>query len=294
MFQTLYNRALLKLTLTAESPLLVKSGRHGADPSLPDMEFVRTRDAKGRRTVFIPGSSFKGVVRSHAERLAKESINDRICDPLDLRQSCGGREAVKRASSSHEAYREHCRICRLFGSTALAGRARFLDLLPNPVEELIPTESRTGVGIDRLLGSAVSGALFEYEVAPVGSQFHGEILVENCEIQQLGLLGLVFDEISQGFVRVGYGSSRGLGRVLVRVTELVYEQRPGNCKQLMGIGALVNQQERRARGLTENDRLPVSIEGAPKGLMVRWAFTEEQVGPLWEQMANPPEGRPHA
>src|SRR4051794_12042452 len=101
----------------------------GADPTHADMEFVRT---VGR--VFIPGSSLKGVVRAQAEKIAR-SLQPKVgpgrgaCNPLDPRASCGGR--LEREPRTDLRYAEACAACRLFGSTAVAGRVRFGDALPS-------------------------------------------------------------------------------------------------------------------------------------------------------------------
>ena len=68
MFSRQLNQIRIDLSLTPRAPLLIRSGRKGADPTRPELECVRT-EWGGVKSVYIPGSSLKGVMRSHAERL---------------------------------------------------------------------------------------------------------------------------------------------------------------------------------------------------------------------------------
>jgi CRISPR-associated RAMP protein (TIGR02581 family) len=263
MFSRVYNRILIDYRIEAASPLLVKSGGRNADPSLPDMEFVRTRTSLGVQ-LFIPGSSMKGVLRSHAERLLRAAFSTAAaCDPTDRRDNCGAQVRQRRDASSADRYKMVCPACRLFGSTSVASRAQFTDLMP-PQDVQTITEIRTSVGIDRLLGSAVRGALFDYEVASVGSQFRGELLLENFEMWQFGLLAAAIGDLSAGFVRLGFGSSRGLGRVVVHIDSLLIEQKcgTGTSGAIRGVGELVDDAERAQYGLQSKDHLAANLPTA--------------------------------
>jgi CRISPR/Cas system CSM-associated protein Csm3 (group 7 of RAMP superfamily) len=79
MLKQLVNECIITLRIVPEGPLLVKSG--AATVSGPDMAFVRTwRD--GEWQVYLPGSSLKGVLRSHAERIARTLHMPSACDPF--------------------------------------------------------------------------------------------------------------------------------------------------------------------------------------------------------------------
>jgi len=71
MHGAFYNEAILDLSLKPHTPLLIKSGQPTEiDPTLPDMQFVRTRRPDtGEEVIYIPGSSLRGVVRSDVEQL---------------------------------------------------------------------------------------------------------------------------------------------------------------------------------------------------------------------------------
>lgn len=226
MFQRLYNEAFLELRIALSGPVLVKASDTGIDPTRPDMEFVRTV-YRGRRTIYLPGSTLKGILRCHCERLArtlqpedfsKELSPRRLsCDPLDNEYSCSKQWKDKKGASSEQIYRDSCFVCRLFGNTALASRVRVSDAYPEDVDA-IRVEERNGVAIDRVFGSVAHGP-FNYEVAVSGA-FTAGILVRNFTIAQLGLLALTLRDLEAGRLSVGFGKSRGLGQVSGRVAKL--------------------------------------------------------------------------
>jgi CRISPR/Cas system CSM-associated protein Csm3 (group 7 of RAMP superfamily) len=70
MHKRLVNHCTIELSLIPDGPILVKSGKEGADPTKPDMEFVETYHAGGR-TIYLPGSGLKGAIRAHSERIVR-------------------------------------------------------------------------------------------------------------------------------------------------------------------------------------------------------------------------------
>ena len=139
MHKRLLNEAVLELIIEPRGPILIKAGEKGADPTLPDMEFVRTNGAP-----YLPGSSLKGVIRSHCERLARTVHGPLACDPLDQRASCGARlsDLSNRSVNTTEFHKRSCFICRIFGNTGLASRFHISDA---HADGDIRTEERNGV-----------------------------------------------------------------------------------------------------------------------------------------------------
>jgi CRISPR-associated protein Csm3 len=239
MFKEARNLAKLTLCLEPEGPFLIKS-REGLDPTRPEMEFVRLNTAYGD-ALYVPGSSLKGAVRSAMEALLKAvgKLNPPICDPLDLRAgACTSRPNKERRRIQPRdtlPYKDHCDVCKMFGSTELAGRVRFGDLMPWRIEQEAKEREqavqaldshlnvRTGVAIDRRTGQAKGGALYELETV-CGGAFYGEVTAQNVGLWQLGLLWLVLDRLDDGTLRLGFGKSRGLGRVRLTVEHFTFEQ----------------------------------------------------------------------
>ncbi|MHB8597666.1 MAG: type III CRISPR-associated RAMP protein Csx7 [Ktedonobacteraceae bacterium] len=224
MLKKILNEARFTLRITTTGPLLIKSGR--ATVSGPDMTPVLTF-RNGKQEVFIPGSSLKGVFRSHIEKVIC-SLKPRVaCYPFsssedkeadlelrrrDYRESCSamftGGEHSK--DTTEQVYTLSCPVCRLFGSTGFIGRVAIGDAYV--VTEQIK-EQRDGVGIDRLTGGTSNGAKFELEVVSTGVAFETDIHVRNFEVWQLGMLFLVMQDMEDELIRIGSGRSRGLGKV---------------------------------------------------------------------------------
>ena len=76
MHKRFVNHCTIDLTLIPDGPILIKSGKEGADPTKPDMEFVETYHAGGK-SIYLPGSSLKGAIRAHAERIIRTIGTDK-------------------------------------------------------------------------------------------------------------------------------------------------------------------------------------------------------------------------
>ncbi len=273
MLKKLMNEAFCTLRITTTGPLLVKSGH--ASISGPDMTPVLTF-RNGRQEVFIPGSSLKGVFRSHLEKIICSLRPGVVCYPFegneerqadleqrkrDYRDSCGGmfnqysKEGDEQRKLVEErtdlVYRASCPTCRLFGSTSFIGRMAISDayLIGEEVKE-----QRDGVGIDRLTGGASHGAKFELEVVSTGVSFQTDIHLRNFEIWQLGMLFVVLQDLEDELIRLGSGRSRGLGKVTATISEQSTSGRPGGfvtstlrgsqepADQLWGLGRWLNDE----------------------------------------------------
>jgi len=79
MLKKLTNECVVDLRLKTVDPMLIKSGT--ATIIGPDMAFVLTYRA-GHREPYLPGSSLKGVIRSHAERIARTLKSPSACEPF--------------------------------------------------------------------------------------------------------------------------------------------------------------------------------------------------------------------
>ena len=240
MHRRLLNQARLRISLVPRGPVLVKSGQESVDPTRAGMEFVRTRHARAGETVYLPGTSLKGALRSQAER-ALQGIGVKVCDPLDRRDAC---KAPRGRVETPEVFKTQCPACRTFGSLAVGGRCSVLDAYPWKAEasdeEVVAaifaanaTERRNQVGIDRATGEAHPGTLFDLEVVVAG-EFHTEIHFQNFQLWQLGLLAATLRDVDDGYVPLGFGKSRGLGQMSVRLLQLEVEMVGGADGRLPG------------------------------------------------------------
>jgi len=221
MHKRIVNTANIEIHIAPAGPILIKSGKEGGDPTKPDMEFVETYTAKGK-TIYLPGSSLKGAIRAHSERIvrtvgqaARTSEGVWACDPLDNRSPCraiGGKSAA-------DTYKESCTVCRLFGSTEMSSHLRIEDAYPDEPITVEQTEERNGVAIDRVYGSVAVGP-FNYQVATRG-EFHTRIHLKNFTTAQLGLLALVVRDFDNHRVGLGFAKSRGMGNVSMSVKHII-------------------------------------------------------------------------
>lgn len=214
MHHLLLNSFELIFTLIPDGPILVKSGvEAGVNPTLPDMNFVRSiHPESGRETIYLPGSSLKGVFRSHAERIA-HTLNVPCCNPLDNRDSCGKR--ISSGTSAADTYKNMCTICRIFGHMVMGARLSFADAYPAETNNVLPI--RQMVAIDRRSGSSAN--TFNMEVS-VADHFEARFTLQNYERWQVGLLAMVLRDLGEGRLRVGFGKSRGMGTVRLELRGL--------------------------------------------------------------------------
>lgn len=176
---------------------------------------------------FIPGSSFKGVFRSTIEKLVAVIPSQNTCS-LILGYDCPTTEQEdfndrRRASNWSETQlacvlkKELCDTCQLFGSPFSASKIFFSDLY---VEEWVEAiQRRDGVAIDRDSEKAVEGFKYDYEVISVGSTFKMQIVLENPNDTDLGLVCVGLNEFVSGMGGIGGMRSRGLGNC--KITEMI-------------------------------------------------------------------------
>ncbi len=310
MLKKLVNEAYCTLRITTTGPLLIKSGH--ASISGPDMTPVLTF-RNGRQEVFLPGSSLKGVFRSHLEKIVCSLKPRVVCYPFegnedkeadlsqrqrDYRDSCGA-TFTQRAKKSEEerkkleertdlVYADSCPACRLFGSTGFIGRVAISDayLASNEIKE-----QRDGVGIDRLTGGASHGAKFELEVVSTGVIFETDIHLRNFEIWQLGMLFVVMQDMEDELIRIGSGRSRGLGKVKAEISVQEKKGRPGGLvtsiirgseepvNELWGLGRWLNDG---SYGTWQDDFLELSqsVARSERGVRSSRAFTGDALSAL--------------
>lgn len=287
MFKKSYNRATLSLRIETVTPLLIQAGDPGLDPSAADLACVRTHHARHGRTVYIPGSSLKGVVRSAAEATVRGQTFGGVegaCDPLG-EQACG-QKPDSPVSRSTDVHRGHCLACRVFGSTRMAGRGAVRDLFPwrSATGELAEADSmnlkhanrvelRHGVAIDRVKGSVKHGP-FDLEMVPPGVMFWGEIVLQNYQAWQLGLIAQALGELEDGFAQLGSNKTSGFGVVRPQVVRILHEQPARHGDAPLGVGAMVSGEEAQGYGLLAEGALP-GTQSALRGLNRRFVVEGE-------------------
>ncbi len=288
MLKRLVNECRFNLVIHTEGPVLVKSGHPTV--SGPDMTPVRTY-RNGKTEVYLPGSSLKGVFRSHIEKVIRTLNDGVVCNPFVKIEDrakqqgnqlvcpdyaevfCGDKFEVRKKGqlrvggvqwqrskedvSNEEVYRDSCPACRLFGSTSFIGRVAISDAyLAKGSQE--KTEQRDGVGIDRFTGGAANRAKFDLEVVSSGVAFETNIYMRNFEVWQLGMLMLIVQDLGDGLIYIGSGKSRGLGNVKGEISEMsvnyigAVNGKP--AKEVWGLGKLLGNN---SYGTDANDQATI-------------------------------------
>lgn len=221
MLKKILNEARLIYYIEATGPILIKEGetkkntQNEGEKSADLMKFV----VDANKNVFIPGSSIRGVWRSWCEKIARTISNGvpLACDPFEdidpINQSCSKRLEIENEKNTKFIYSKSCPICKLFGNTSLASRIRISDAYPkdkNIIRDSL--NQRDGIGIDRFTGGTSHGAKFRYQYL-IGETFKTDVQIRNFELWQLGLLGYLFRDFKEELVPIGFGKTRGLGKV---------------------------------------------------------------------------------
>jgi CRISPR-associated RAMP protein (TIGR02581 family) len=228
MFDTLQNRLSVAGYLVAESAIRIGTGRTGALTG-SELPVIRNVDDQP----LIPGSSLKGVLRSHLEAVARgmtphaSDWRQIACDPttedavcLDVTQIRTLKEQYHGDDAGLAAaiQRELCLLCQTFGAPWRASPIRVRDLPVVDEEWFGQFDVRDGVAIDRDKGTVAIGP-YDYEVVPAGTRFQLQIEAENLAPWQRGLLWLGIRALERGEIAVGGFVSRGLGWVRLEDVE---------------------------------------------------------------------------
>nr|BBH94811.1 hypothetical protein KTA_30100 [Thermogemmatispora argillosa] len=234
----LRNRYLFKGRLVMETALHIGGGRLTLSSSRSPI--VLTPE----NIPFIPGSSFKGALRSTVEKLVAAladlpqprlrtcGLIERQQEELEEIQRGGGSldsicpTARQRTIAEERRQRgeldllpileQLCHTCRLFGSPFSASRVNVNDLYIPEEEWSGIIQLRDGVAIERDSERAKEGLKYDYEVVPASTAFDLEITLENASREDLWLLSLGLSEFVNGFGAIGGMRSRGLGACRLR------------------------------------------------------------------------------
>lgn len=218
-----------ELILQAEGPLLTNDMMASVISGFDHAPLTATVGDVARPV--LPGASLRGVLRSHAERIARtlatlnagdESeflLKCPACDPLVRRseqepepalESCDSLLKGKVQIGQETSADQLCLACRLFGSTRRGSRlivedARFVG--DGPVLKMLDF-----LAIDRFTGGGADGLKFD-ALALWKPAFRVRLHLDNPEAWELGWLALVLRDLRKGWLNVGYGTAKGFGRV---------------------------------------------------------------------------------
>ncbi|MEA5527284.1 type III CRISPR-associated RAMP protein Csx7 [Nodularia spumigena] len=239
MFDTFKNRLEITGKLTTVTALRISAGR-STEPIGSDLPVMK--DALGKP--LIPGSSFKGALRSRLESFLRGIVgNDRklVANPAieaewsitskemnKLKESCNDDETLTQEILNHTDLVSH-----LFGSPWIASKFQVRDLTVLPETWFGQYQERDGVAIDRDTETAADGKLYDFQVVPAGTQFEFKAVVENAAEWELGLLMIGLHQFETEQIPLGGGRSRGLGVVKLDTKEMLWFDYPADQPQLL-------------------------------------------------------------
>ncbi len=192
----------------------------------------------------LTGAGLRGVLRSHAERIARtlatlwawDSAPDPehrkqhflsgcpACSPVESRKdaplaSCDALLKGKIPSDEVVADEHLCLARRLFGSTRRGSRLIVEDAPfagKKPVLKMMDF-----LAIDRFTGGGAEGLKFD-ALALWKPAFALRLHLENPEPWELGWLALVLRDLAEGWLQVGFGAAKGFGRVTLQKWEATF------------------------------------------------------------------------
>jgi CRISPR-associated RAMP protein (TIGR02581 family) len=182
----------------------------------------------------LPGSSLRGALRSHAEKIARSLTTLDCIDENDFLTKCPAcnphasdidmpltschaliREHGRKQHDSPEvaaAYEHSCLACQLFGNLYKGSRLYVGDGYMASLPEI---KIMDFLAIDRFTGGGKDGAKFD-AVVLWKPQFTFRIFLENPEEWELGWLMLVLKDMREGLVTLGFGQNKWFGNVEIK------------------------------------------------------------------------------
>lgn len=248
MFDTFKNRLEITGKLTTVTALRISAGR-STEPIGSDLPVIK--DALGQP--LIPGSSFKGALRSRLESFLRGIDPDLAEDPANYTSSTRNNQVkdlkVQYKDDDFNLTQEIIGITddigSLFGTPWMASKFQVRDLTVQSDAWFGQYQERDGVAIDRDTETAADGKLYDYQVVPAGTPFDFKAVVENAHDWELGLLTIGLHQFETEQVPLGGGRSRGLGVVKLDIKEMNWvdvrdEKYPNNTDPTKLLGYLKN------------------------------------------------------
>ena len=223
MFDTFKNRLEITGKLTTVTALRISAGR-STEPIGSDLPVIK--DALGRP--LIPGSSFKGALRSRLESFLRGIDPNLAEDPANYTSSTRNNQVkdlkVKYKNDDLNLTQELLDLIddigSLFGTPWMASKFQVRDLTVQPEAWFGQYQERDGVAIDRDTETAADGKLYDYQVVPAATPFDFKAVVENAHDWELGLLMIGLHQFETEQIPLGGGRSRGLGVVKLEIDKM--------------------------------------------------------------------------
>ena len=223
-FSVFKNKYFIEGDLVVLTALHIGSGKEEAEHDAP---FI-----KEDGNFYIPGSSFRGYLRTKLERFLLDENNFKFKDKKsqDLlnmadvlllfgytnlfsdKENTG--EIVKRVQKKLSFEKKE-----KDSFSSMAGRIHIADM---PIISDVNSIRRDGIKIDRNTGATEASAKLDYNIIPAGAKFKFTIELENVEPYQLDLIALALKDIYDEGDLFGGKLSRGIGKCKLENLKIQY------------------------------------------------------------------------
>jgi CRISPR-associated RAMP protein, SSO1426 family len=223
-FSVFKNKYFIEGELVVLTALHIGSGKEEGEHDAPFM----SEDGN----FYIPGSSFRGYLRTKLERFLLDENNFKFKDKktqdilnmadvlllfgytnlfTDKDNGTNVIERVQKKLAFTDKEKD--------SFSSMAGRIHIADM---PIVSNVNSVRRDGIKIDRNTGSTEAGAKFDYDIIPAGSKFKFAIELENVEEYQLDLIALALKDIYDEGDLFGGKLSRGIGKCQLKELKIQY------------------------------------------------------------------------
>lgn len=180
---------------------------------------VHAVQAQRKGVAYLPATALRGALREAAERVLLAAEQPACLGGTGLDSDAEDSTPIKCELGTAG---QPCLACQLFGTPAddLAGRSRSGRLVLGDAQPIgsAPLRDRPGVGIDRAHRTAAEGILYNFRGTSPGDAltFRADGLLDEADGGPLGRLLRAAIRVTE---HIGRGTSRGLGRVELRLSE---------------------------------------------------------------------------
>jgi len=252
MFDIFRNR--LEITGTLKTITAFRISKKHDEAHKPDLQLLT--DSFGQP--LIPGSSFKGAMRSRLESFLRAidpafAANPTIESEWSItHERLNGKHGIKQEVETNlqkyppeernakrdkllteKMISETDLVSLLFGSPWIASKFQVRDLNVVTDTWFGQYQSRDGVVIDRDTETAADKKYYSLQIVPAGVEFEFRAVVENAEKWELGLLMIGLHQFETEQIPLGGGRSRGLGVVKLEIKEMNWLDVDGKPEKLL-------------------------------------------------------------
>lgn len=222
-FSVFKNKYFIEGDLVVLTALHIGSGKEEAEHDAP---FI-----KEDGNFYIPGSSFRGYLRTKLERFLLDENNFKFKDKktqdllnmadvllifgyTNLFTDNNTADVIERVQKKMNFTNKE-----KDNFSSVAGRIHIADM---QIISDVNSIRRDGIKIDRETGATKASAKFDYDIIPAGSKFKFTIELENVEPYQLDLIALALKDIYDEGDLFGGKLSRGIGKCKLENLEIQY------------------------------------------------------------------------